>query len=101
ALKHAARELPREAARKPLEADLLEQRIGLVAKRRAPQLAELRSVRLDDLERQHDVLLDRQPWQHGRILERHADPKRLGRDLAAAENDDARGWLNQVRDQSQ
>ena len=32
ALKHAARELPREAARKALEADLLQQRIGLVAK---------------------------------------------------------------------
>ena len=58
--------------------------------------AELRAIGLDDLQRQHDVLLDRQPRQHGRVLERHADPQRLGRDFAAAEDDDAGRGLHQA-----
>src|SRR3954469_7664471 len=49
ALKHAAGELPGIAAAESLEADLLQQDIGLVAELGAAQLSELRAIRLDDL----------------------------------------------------
>ena len=101
ALKHAAGELPGIAAAEPLEADLLQQRVGLVAEFGLAQFSELRTERLDDLERQHDVPLDRHPRQHGRILEGHADPQGARRDFPAADDDDACGRLHQAADQPQ
>ena len=101
ALEHAAGELPGIAAAEALEADLLQQRVGLVAEFGLAQFAELRAERLDDLQRQHDVPLDRHPRQHGRVLEGHADPQRPRRDLAAADDDDAAGRLHQAADETQ
>src|SRR5260221_303300 len=57
ALKHAAGELPGKTAAEALEADLLQQRIGLVAELGLAEFSKLRAKRLDDLERQHDVPL--------------------------------------------
>lgn len=67
--------------RKPFQTDLFQQRMHAVAI--GPLLVcPIRSFeRLHDLERHHDVLLDRQPWQHGGILERHADAQLLDRGL--------------------
>ena len=71
ALLHAAGQLPRVAVAEPVEADGREQRprllaiLGLFSAEAAP-------VRLDDLERQEDVVDDLAPGQQVRVLESHA-----------------------------
>ena len=101
ALKHAAGELPGVAVAKTLEADLLQKRVGLVAEFGLAQLAELRTKGFDDLERQHDVPLDRHPGQHGRVLERHADAQGPRRHFPAADDHHTGGWLHQPAHQPQ
>lgn len=101
ALQHPARQLPGIMLAESLEPDLIEQGISLVAERTATLAAILRTIGLDDLERQHDVLLDRHPGQHGRILEGHADAQRLGRHFATPNDHGARGRLHQTADQFQ
>ena len=101
ALEHAAGELPGIAVAKTLEADLLQQRVGLVAEFGLAKFSELRTKGFDDLERQHDVPLDRHPGQHGRVLERHADAQGARRHFPAADDDHTGGWLHQPAHQPQ
>ena len=65
--------LPRMLVAEVCEADFLEQRFGAVAKFGLALAPVLLAKRRHDLERQHDVVAHRQPRQHGRVLERHAD----------------------------
>jgi hypothetical protein len=67
--------------------DFFQKRIGALAEF-APALgAVLRAKRRHNLQRQHDVLAYRQPWQHGRVLKRHTDPDRFGANLPAGNVD--------------
>ena len=96
ALQHAAGQLPRMLVAEIGEADFLEQRVGPVAEFGLVLGAVLRAKRRHDLQRHHDVVAHRQPRQHGRVLERHADPHRLGADLAAGDVDIAGRRLEQT-----
>ena len=95
ALQHAAGQLPGMLVAEIGEPDFLEQRFGAVAKFGLALGAVLLPKRRHDLQRQHDVVAHRQPRQHGRVLERHADAHRLGADLAAGDIDVAGARVDQ------
>ncbi len=70
---------------KPFEPDLRQQRFDPVDELGLALGPVLLAERRHDLERQHHVLAQLEPRQQRRVLERHADPDRLGADLAPAD----------------
>ena len=98
-LHHAAGELPRIFVAEAGEPDLRKQRFDAVAEFALALGAILSAERRNDLERQHDVVEERQPWQQRRILERHPDAHRLGAHLAAGDIDVAGRRADQSGDE--
>ncbi len=98
-LQHATGKLPGTAIAETGQADLGQQRIGAIPEDRILVAAKRIRIGFDDLERQHDVLADRQPGQHGRVLERHADPHLFSTDLTPGHENDTLGRAQKARDQ--
>jgi hypothetical protein len=98
ALLHAARQLPGILVLEALEADLGEQGARLVLVR-GLVLTQLAPVRLDDLQRQHDVLQRGAPRQQRRCLEGHADDRDRLSHLVPGDRDVAFARRQQAGDQ--
>ncbi len=101
ALQHPARQLPGIMAGEFIEPDIGQQGMHPVTILRLALGAVVGAEGPHDLQRQHDVPLDGEPGQHGRILEGHADAQGLGRHLAPADENGPPGRLQQARRQPQ
>jgi hypothetical protein len=84
-LQHAARQLPGIFVAEAGETDLRQQSLDPVAKFSSALAAIVAPERRHDLQWQHDIVAQREPRKHGRILESHADAHRFGADLAAGD----------------
>ena len=73
------------------QADLRQQRLDPVAVLALALGAVVLPEGRHDLQRQHHVVADGEPGQHGRVLEGHADADRRRADLAPGDEDVAGG----------
>ena len=84
ALQHAAGELPGPLVGKTLEPDLGQQGVGAIGELAFFLARVILPKGLDDLERDHDVLADAQPGQHGGVLKGQAQPYAGGKRITLA-----------------